>query len=125
MRRQEMSLHYQNFAIMPLVMIAELAQRQGVDAYDMVSNGHRLRDAVDFLLDALDDPSLVRHYEPLPQRPIDPSDFAWMAYWQRRFPDPRIPRLMPAELFNRRLGGGVTALLETTPLQKTNLEPQR
>src|ERR1700761_681266 len=52
MARHENALHYQSFALTPLVIIAELAERQGTDLYSIRSNGHTIVDAVDFLVHA-------------------------------------------------------------------------
>ena len=60
MTRHELALHYQAFAIEPLVMIAELAYRQGIDIYDLNERGRHLNDAVGFLARSLADPSIVK-----------------------------------------------------------------
>ena len=64
MARHENALHYQSFALAPLVMIAELARRQGpgpeIDLYSLRVNSHTISDAVDFLVRASADPSLVK-----------------------------------------------------------------
>jgi hypothetical protein len=41
MSRHEPALHYQVFAIEPLVMIAELARRQGMDVYSLQEKNRR------------------------------------------------------------------------------------
>jgi poly(beta-D-mannuronate) lyase len=48
MERHEMAVHYQSFAIEPLVMIAELASRQGIDLYGYQKHGRSLKSAVAF-----------------------------------------------------------------------------
>src|ERR1700722_3563909 len=62
MERHERATHYQGFALQPLVPIAELATRQGVDLYAYSANGHTLRDAIVFFGKAVDDPSIVKWY---------------------------------------------------------------
>ncbi len=111
MQRAELSLHYQNFAILPLVGIAELAARQGIDVYGVPSAGHRLREAVGFLQRAISDPAVMQAYQPMPQKAIDPSDLAWILFWQRRFVDPLLAVHQPTQVFTPRFGGAINDLL--------------
>jgi len=67
MARHENALHYQSFALTPLVMIAELAHRQGTDLYSMRVNGHTIADAVDFLVRASANLDLMKQYAQEPQ----------------------------------------------------------
>ena len=39
MARHENAIHYQSFALQPLIMVAEFAARQNVDLYSINSNG--------------------------------------------------------------------------------------
>ena len=86
MKRHELALHYQAFAIEPLVMIAELARRQGINLYALKKNGRGLQDAVGFLGRGMKDPSLVKRYTPEPQQ-LDPDLvpgaqlLAWVEFW--------------------------------------------
>jgi hypothetical protein len=114
MQRGELALHYQNFAIMPLVGIAELAARQGLNLYACRVNGRSLADAVDFLLRALDDPSVLSAHQTEAQNEIAEADFAWMEWWQHRFKEPRIARRLDKPLFHPRLGGALTLYAANT-----------
>jgi len=110
MDRHERALHYQNYALLPLVGIAELASRQGYDLYKEHGRASRsIHDAVRFLLAALDDQSLVRRYASEPQylgafRP-GTGDLAWMEAYRRRFPSPRFERFLTSAPFQPLLGG--------------------
>jgi poly(beta-D-mannuronate) lyase len=57
------AIYYQRHAISSLVAIAEMAATQGYDLYLLESeNGGSLHRAIDFLLEAIEDPSLVLPY---------------------------------------------------------------
>ncbi|TWO70108.1 hypothetical protein FN976_17385 [Caenimonas sedimenti] len=53
---------YQDTMLLNLVFIAELAAVQGYDAYALAVDGKSLHTAVKFLLDAVDNPALMRAY---------------------------------------------------------------
>lgn len=114
MQRGELALHYQNFAVMPLMATAELARRQGIDLYRYSANGRTLQSAVGFLLSALDDPAVVRKHQAMPQDEVATEDLSWMEWAALRWPDPRIARHLSRPMFHRRLGGGLTALVADT-----------
>jgi poly(beta-D-mannuronate) lyase len=110
MARHERALHYQNYAILPLVGIAELASRQGRDLYAHRSRaGRTIHDAVRFLLAALDDPAMVERLAGEPQylRYLRPGhrDLAWMEAYRRRFPSAAFERHLPSAPFEPLLGG--------------------
>ncbi len=112
MARHELALHYQNFTILPLIGIAELAHRQGYDLYARRSrSGRSVHDAVRFLLDALDDPAVVKRHASEPQdlHAFKPGrgDLAWMGPYQRRFPSPRFDLWLTTGPLEPKLGGGV------------------
>ena len=65
MARSERAIHYQSFALQPLVPLAEFAERQHVPLYEYKSpTGHTLRDAVNFLGAAVANPEIVKVYAP-------------------------------------------------------------
>jgi poly(beta-D-mannuronate) lyase len=110
MIRRERALHYQNYAILPMVGIAELALRQGYDLYTARSgSGRGLQDAVRFLLAGLADPAPVAQFAGVPQelRYLRPGhrDLAWMEAYRRRFPSPAFDRHLPVAPFEPLLGG--------------------
>ena len=102
MERGRRALHYQNFAVLPLVFIAEIAARQGYDLYGLSVDGRDLHLAVHFLLSAMDDPALLRRYTSDEQDLsfIDRRDeLNWLEPYHRRFPGPEtakwLARLRP------------------------------
>jgi poly(beta-D-mannuronate) lyase len=72
MARGERALHYQTFAILPLVYIAEIASRQGHNLYDLKVKGKDLHLAIRFLMRAMHDPDLVK------QRTYAKQDMSFM-----------------------------------------------
>jgi poly(beta-D-mannuronate) lyase len=111
MARHENALHYQSFALAPLVMIAELTRRQGIDLYSLRVNGHTIDDAVGFLVRASADPSLVKKYASEPQtfslfsKEKPP---AWTEFWAARHPGKPWSDLLTAPLFDSTLAGNAT-----------------
>ena len=123
MARHEMSIHYQSFALQPLVVIAQFAARQGTDLYAYAANGNTLRSAVDFLGRALADPAIVQQYTTDAQRTdLGSSDFAPFAFVAARFAtQPLPPTLADAlhkPLTSTRIGGSTT--LMAAPLPRTS-----
>ena len=91
MDRGKRALHYQNFAILPLVFIAEIAARQGYDLYGMAIDGRDIHLAVGFLLRAIEDPAGLRRHTSDKQDVgfIDRRDeLNWLEPYHRRFPRP-------------------------------------
>ena len=109
MARHERAMHYQSFGLQPLILIAELAWRQGIDLYALKINGRSIHDAVRFLLRALDDPAVVAPYAQEPQylNSLKPGsgDFAWGQFYARRFPGSGVEKFLDGPLFNSWLGG--------------------
>ena len=129
MERHELALHYQAFAIEPLVMIAELARRQGIDIYGLEENNHALNDAVVFLSKAMADPTLVKKYTPETQQ-TDPDLqagsqlLAWIEFWNLRSPYPSWQGILQKPFYTARLGGNTTLYVapvdEKTPQASTS-----
>ncbi|MGO9323282.1 MAG: alginate lyase family protein [Terracidiphilus sp.] len=111
MARHENALHYQSFALAPLVLIAELARRQGVDLYSLRVNGHTIDDAVDFLVRASADPGLVKKYASEPQtfslfsKEKPP---AWTEFWAARHPGKPWTGILTKPLVDSTIGGNAT-----------------
>ena len=98
MARHENALHYQSFALAPLIMIAELAAQQGADIYSVQANGHTIADAVDFLVRASADPQLVKKYAAEPQTFLlfsGEKPPAWIEFWAVRHPGKLLTRNSP------------------------------
>jgi poly(beta-D-mannuronate) lyase len=86
MKRHENSIHYQAFALQPLVMIAEFAARQHVDLYAVSAHGRTIRDAIRFLGRAMADPTVVRPYTTDPQKlNFSSGDIAELNFYVARF----------------------------------------
>lgn len=117
MARSERSIHYQDFALQPLVAIAEFAERQGVPLYEYKSaSGKTIADAIDFLGAAVADPAVVRVYTRDAQLvEADSTDFfAPFEFYRHRFPQRTLPPAIVDGLkkptFATRLGGSTTVL---------------
>jgi len=117
MDRHERSIHYQGFALQPLVPIAEFAARQGVDLYAYSANDHTLRDAIVFFGKAVDDPSIVKQYTPDEQMlGFGSDDFAAYPFYTARFGDTGLPPAiingLKKPVVATRIGGNTTVLAE-------------
>lgn len=121
MVRHEQSLHYQNYALQPLIMIGEIASRQGLDLHAYTHDGRSIHTAVHFLTSALKDESLIKQYakEAQERRAFAPGrgDLGWYEYYLTRFPQPDATGFMHKPVFNPRNGGSVTMLVYTPPPQ--------
>lgn len=117
MARSERSIHYQDFALQPLIPIAEFAERQGVPLYEYKSaSGHTIADAIDFLGALIANPALVKAYTPVPQlfNPDTPDFYATFEFYAHRYPNRPLPAAIERGLtkptFATRLGGSTTVL---------------
>ncbi|MEO6924432.1 MAG: alginate lyase family protein [Bryocella sp.] len=115
MKRHERAIHYQFFALQPLVILAEFGERQGVPLYAYSSHGRTLRDAVVFLGKAVDDPSIVKQYNPVAQKlDYGGSDYSPFQFYAARFGVEGLGKAMPAGLRHSttasRIGGNTTVL---------------
>jgi poly(beta-D-mannuronate) lyase len=111
MARHENALHYQSFALTPLVMIAELASRQGTDLYSIRVNGHTIADAVDFLVRASANLDLMKPYASEPQTfslYSGKKPPAWLEYWAARHPGKPWDTLLTEPLSDSTIGGNAT-----------------
>ncbi len=113
MARHEQSLHYQNYSLLPLVMIAEIAAQQGIDLYAHKLEGRDLHLAIGFLADKLAE---YKDKRPAGSAEMDMRAFvpgrgdqAWAEFYRARFgKDPL--GLLSKPIFNARTGGNVTLL---------------
>jgi poly(beta-D-mannuronate) lyase len=115
MERHENAIHYQGFALQPLVLIAQFASRQGIDLYSYEAHKRTIRDAILFFGNAVDDPSLVRPYTSEPQAgSFKSGDFAEFAFYSARFGvdglPPGIVHALQSPTTATRLGGSTTIL---------------
>jgi poly(beta-D-mannuronate) lyase len=115
MARHENAIHYQGFALQPLVLIAEFVTRQGIPLYTYKANGRSLRDAIVFFGRAAEDPSLVKPYTSDEQTTHwGAGDFSDFAFYTARFGSDNLPGFILDQLkltsFTTRIGGN-TAIL--------------
>jgi poly(beta-D-mannuronate) lyase len=111
MARHENALHYQSFALEPLVMIAQLASRQGIDLYSLRVNGHTIGDAVNFMVRASADLSLMKQYASEPQTFwlfSGKKPPAWTEFWAARHPGKPWIEIISAPLVDSTIGGNAT-----------------
>lgn len=112
MLRGDRALHYQNFAILPLVYIAEIASRQGYDLYSINNNGRDLHFAIDFLMKHIDDHDLIDDrfgYQDL-TFVYRKSEMNWMEPYFKRFGDVVVGSFLEKRrpIYNRWSGGSST-----------------
>lgn len=95
MDRRQMALHYQLYALGPLVMIAELTRPNGLDLYTQQNSAlHRL---VAFDIAALQDPTRIARRTGIAQTitpPYSGLEIGWAVPWVRRFPNPQLTALL-------------------------------
>lgn len=107
------AIHYHAFAVMPLVVLAELGMSRGENWYALGDGAlHRL---VDVTLKGLADPTLFDRLARVPQqRPVSHIGGAgWLQLYGARFPDRLKDRVLPdTKSSHRWLGGDVTMLAE-------------
>jgi poly(beta-D-mannuronate) lyase len=115
MARHENAIHYQAFALQPLIMIAEFAERQNIDLYAYTENGRTIRNAVTFLGQAIADPGIIRQYTSDEQKTnFSAGDIAELEFYFARFGLESAPSSFRSLLRNpataTRVGGNTTVL---------------
>ncbi len=113
MARHEQSLHYQNYALLPLVLIAEIAAQQGIDLYAYKVDGRDLHSAITFLGKSLSEykERKATGAEKMDLRAFSPGrgDQAWGEFYRARFAKDPLG-LLSKRVFNARTGGNATLL---------------
>jgi poly(beta-D-mannuronate) lyase len=115
MARHENAIHYQAFALQPLIMIAEFAERQNIELYAYTEHGRTIRNAVAFLGQAIGDPGVIRHYTSDEQKTnFSAGDIAELEFYFARFGPDSAPASLRNLLRNpataTRVGGSTTVL---------------
>jgi poly(beta-D-mannuronate) lyase len=115
MSRHENAIHYQAFALQPLIMVAEFAERQNVNLYAYTENGRTIRTAVTFLGQAVADPSVVKQYTADEQKThFSAGDIAELEFYFARFSPDSAPSslrdLLRTAATATRVGGNTTVL---------------
>lgn len=113
MRRGWRAIHYQNYSLLYLVTIMQVAYRQGYDLFNLESDGIGFQDAVHFLLRSLENPYAISTLPPGEQDlsfTNDPQYFSWMEIWLSHFDDPAMEDFVRVyrPIYNRGAGGFVT-----------------
>lgn len=113
--RPSRAIHYQNYALLYLVPIAEIVAAQGYYPYGWEVEGRTLATAVDFTVRLMGDPQSIETIDPLAQNLDFLSDrqyFAWAEIWLSRFDnsslEARVAALRP--IVNRSAVGHATLL---------------
>jgi poly(beta-D-mannuronate) lyase len=78
------ALHYHNFSVLPLVMIAELAALRGEERYAM--QGGALHRLIRFTLDNYHDPRPLQRLANTKPEPLAAKEFGWFPLYAARFP---------------------------------------
>lgn len=117
MARHERAIHYQSFALQPLVPLAQFAEQQHVPLYQYRSpTGHTIIDAVNFLGDALADPQIIKAYTPDEQLVDDlgADFFSFAEFYSHHVNPAHIPASILKGLsrpsFATRIGGSTTVI---------------
>jgi hypothetical protein len=125
MARHERAIHYQSFALQPLVPLAEFAERQHVPLYEYRSpSGHAVRDAVNFLGAALANPDIIKVYTPDEQMLSDKGSdfFSFAEFYSHHVSPGDIPapilKGLEQPTFATRIGGGTTVVDGYVPAAK-------
>ncbi|MDE1177637.1 MAG: alginate lyase family protein [Edaphobacter sp.] len=120
MARHERAIHYQSFALQPLVPLAAFAERQGVPLMLYRSpSGKTISDAVNFFGHALDDPTIIKAYTPEEQllQGEGKDFFAFAEIYSNYFP--QLPQTVALGLttptFATRIGGSMTVISGYVP----------
>lgn len=121
--RGKHALHYHNFALIPLVFIAEIAARQGINLYSKKSRkdnggGADIHKLVDLIIRSIEDPGFFEAFYPGKpakrvgklSRYVSDADMVWMEPYYARFREPRLPRMLSQirPIFSSRTGGDAT-----------------
>lgn len=102
------ALHYHNYALAPLVLMAELAALRGEDWYTRGGGAlHRLAAAT---LDGLADPAGFARKAGLQAQEVPSGGvLGWLAFYQRRFPEKVRPGAPAGPFSYSSFGGSTTA----------------
>lgn len=97
MNRAGMALHYQIYALGPLVMLAELGEANGIDMYSQKKGAiHRL---VDFDVAGMKDPTIIAKRMGVQQNvslPFSGQEIGWAVPYVKRFPNAQLSEWIAA-----------------------------
>jgi poly(beta-D-mannuronate) lyase len=114
LKRKGRALHYHLYALAPLVMLAEMGERNGTPLYQ--EQHGRLHHLVNRVVQGVSDPRAFAHLadavqiDPMPPR--GGSDAAWVEIWLARFPNPELTWWVVNRraVIDPRIGGNLTQL---------------
>ena len=125
MARHERAIHYQSFALQPLLPLAEFAERQHVPLYAYRSpSGRTVIDAVNFFGAAVANPDIVKPYASETQLLEEPGGdfYAFAEFYAHHVPPAAIPHAILHGLseptFATRIGGNITVVDGFVPAPK-------
>jgi poly(beta-D-mannuronate) lyase len=112
--RKGRALHYHLYALAPLVMLAEMGERNRIPLYQ--EQHGRLSLLVKRVVQGVSNPEAFGHLanaaqiDPMPPR--GGSDVAWVEIWLARFHDPELTRWIANRrpVIDPRMGGNITQL---------------
>ena len=116
MQRGYLAAHYQNYALMYLVWIAEIAERQGYDLFGLSIDGKSLHTLVEFNLAILEDLSVLKPHTDASEFKLtyqqDDQYFAWFELYLSKFPREDMEEMIAIRrpLYNRSAGGHTTLI---------------
>jgi poly(beta-D-mannuronate) lyase len=111
--RGTLAVHYQNYAMLYLVMIMQLASRQGYDLFDLTVNDNRIETAAEFAINAIENPQdfeIAADTEQELRFIQDDQYFTWMESYLGHHDSERIENFVSTRrpTFNRSAGGFIT-----------------
>ncbi|MCP4108440.1 MAG: hypothetical protein GY749_23330 [Desulfobacteraceae bacterium] len=113
MLRGKCAIHYQNFAIFPLIFIAEISYQQGYDLYAEEADGKNIHLAVDFLFDILEKPQILiqKGYTSITSQDFLEKNawgkgwnLCWIEPYQKRFQNERFSSYIQNQGIDRKKG---------------------
>ena len=113
MDRGKRALHYQNFAVLPLVYIAEIASRQGYNLYDLKINDKDLHLAINFLMKGINNIEIIKKktgYDQDTSFIYKKRELNWVEPYVRRFRNEDIETFLEQRrpIYHRWSGGNST-----------------
>ncbi|RMX04042.1 hypothetical protein D8I35_14535 [Corticibacter populi] len=108
LKRKALAQHYHVFALIPLILIADRAQINGIDLYQY--NNHALNRIVNATIDSYFDPTLIEKKSGYKQRSVPRPYFGWLYNYSKKFPNEKYDAIL-SEYPERRflyIGGSPT-----------------
>lgn len=122
MKRGWRSLDYHNFALEPLVLMAEIAAANDVDLYGMQIEGNDIHALAKFVVDGVEDVDTYTKFSEYKQLLcfVCSVSLHWMEPYYARFKDPRMVTFLKRRrpFINRRVGGDQTIAYGVKKLPK-------